>query len=118
MIHGVKIKEIKEQTADTVILEIFVPASSDYFDGHFPDFKLLPAVAQFELAVRFSARFFGTPVTVTHSKRIKFMAPVRPDSTILLELKQDAARKTVSFQLTDSLDKTPCSKGTIFIGGV
>jgi acyl-coenzyme A synthetase/AMP-(fatty) acid ligase/uncharacterized membrane protein/3-hydroxymyristoyl/3-hydroxydecanoyl-(acyl carrier protein) dehydratase len=116
-IHGVFIKSVKERTHDGVLLELFVPASSDYFDGHFPDFHLLPAVAQFELVVRLSKRFLGTSLNVLTAKRIKFIAPVRPDSSVLLEIKHNAEQGRISYQMSDSRTNIIYSKGSAITHG-
>jgi 3-hydroxymyristoyl/3-hydroxydecanoyl-(acyl carrier protein) dehydratase len=42
-LEGVKVIEQKENYAE---IEFSIPAGSLYFDGHFPEFSLLPAVAQ------------------------------------------------------------------------
>ena len=54
--HGVENEKIVEKTENAIALEFIIPESSDFFDGHFPEFKLLPAVAQFEIVTRFSWR--------------------------------------------------------------
>ncbi|MDR2659187.1 MAG: AMP-binding protein [Spirochaetaceae bacterium] len=116
-IHGVLVKSIKKQSPDSVFLELFVPASSDYFDGHFPDFKLLPALAQFELVMRLSNRFLGTGLNVLTAKRIKFIAPILPDSNVLMEVKLNPEQNSISYKISAPQGETIYSKGVILIGG-
>ncbi len=52
-LHNVENEKILEKSENKVVLEFVIPATSDFFDGHFPEFKLLPAVAQFEIITRF-----------------------------------------------------------------
>ena len=82
--------------------EFVIPASSDFFDGHFPEYKLLPAVAQFEVITRFSRKYFGTQRYVPNIKRIKFSAPIRPDTKIRLELTYKKEKGSVSFNMADA----------------
>ena len=84
-LHDIKDEQIISKEEGKVVLEFVIPASSDFFDGHFPEYKLLPAVAQFEVVTRFSRKYFGTQRWVPSIKRIKFSAPIRPDTKIHLE---------------------------------
>ena len=52
-LHDIVDEKVLSQSGDSAEIEFFIPASSDFFDGHFPEFKLLPAVAQFEIITRF-----------------------------------------------------------------
>ncbi|MDR1932083.1 MAG: AMP-binding protein, partial [Spirochaetales bacterium] len=40
--HGIPAEKVLEKTGTSVTLEIVIPPGSEYFDGHFPEFKLLP----------------------------------------------------------------------------
>ena len=57
-LHDIKDEQIISKEEGKVVLEFVIPASSDFFDGHFPEYKLLPAVAQFEVVTRFSRKYF------------------------------------------------------------
>ena len=84
--HDIKDEKILSQEENKISLEFTIPETSDFFDGHFPEFKLLPAVAQFEIITRFSRKYFKTQRYVPSIKRIKFSAPIRPNSKIQLDL--------------------------------
>ena len=101
-LHDIKDEQIISKEEGKVVLEFVIPASSDFFDGHFPEYKLLPAVAQFEVVTRFSRKYFGTQRWVPSIKRIKFSAPIRPDTTIHLELTYKAEKQSVTFNLSDA----------------
>ena len=100
-LHDIDNEKIVLQSADAVKLEFRIPASSDFFDGHFPEYKLLPAVAQFEIVTRFSKKYFGTQRYVPHIHRIKFSAPIRPDTTVVLCLERNQQKGTVTYSLAD-----------------
>lgn len=94
-------------------LNFVIPESSDFFDGHFPEYKLLPAVAQFEVVTRFSKKYFGTQRFVPNIKRIKFSAPIRPNTSLLLEMKKNDLKKTISYTLSDlNVSEKVYSSGT------
>ena len=101
-LHDIKDEQIISKEDGKVVLEFVIPASSDFFDGHFPEYKLLPAVAQFEVVTRFSRKYFGTQRWVPSIKRIKFSAPIRPDTKIHLELTYKAEKQSVTFNLSDA----------------
>ena len=45
--HDIKDEQVVNQAENEIYLELVIPAYCDFFDGHFPEYKLLPAVAQF-----------------------------------------------------------------------
>ena len=88
---------VTEKTVDSVTLEFSVPPSNPYFDGHFPGFSLLPAVAQLELIVRFASEHLGTGIDVTEMRRVKFTKFIQPHTPIALRLLK--GDKTISFKM-------------------
>jgi uncharacterized membrane protein len=113
--HGIPAEKVLKKTETAVRLELFIPAGSEYFDGHFPEFKLLSGVAQIELAARFAARYLGTGIYVRSAKRIKFSRAIRPDSRMCLELTYTAEKKALAFKMSDSHDAV-YSAGTLTFG--
>lgn len=100
--HDIRDEVVVSKEENAVVLEFVIPASSDFFDGHFPQYKLLPAVAQFEVITRFSRKYFGTQRYVPNIKRIKFSAPIKPDTKIHLELTYKKDKGTVTFNMADA----------------
>jgi acyl-coenzyme A synthetase/AMP-(fatty) acid ligase/uncharacterized membrane protein/3-hydroxymyristoyl/3-hydroxydecanoyl-(acyl carrier protein) dehydratase len=107
-------EKIIEKTENSVSLEFFLPGTSFYFDGHFPGFPILPAVAQTELVLRFAARHLGTGIDPAEIKRVKFTNFIRPDARLLLKLTKN--EKTISFHLSSPEGETVYSSGTIITG--
>ena len=101
-LHGIVDEKIVEKKENSVSLEFSIPESSDFFDGHFPEFKLLPAVAQFEVVTRFSRKYFNTQRYVPAIKRIKFSNPIRPDTNVHLNLEYRAEKSSVNFSMQDA----------------
>ena len=85
-----------------VILKLNITEESDFFDGHFPEFKLLPAVAQFEVITRFARIYFGTKKSVPDIKRIKFSSPIFPGAEVLLEMKFNPDKSTLTYTISDA----------------
>ena len=100
--HDIKDEVVVSRDENSLALEFVIPASCDFFDGHFPQYKLLPAVAQFEIITRFSRKYFGTQRYVPNIKRIKFSAPIKPDTKIHLELTYKKDKGSVTFNMADA----------------
>lgn len=115
-LHDIENEQVVSENDKEVILEFVIPSSSDFFDGHFPEYKLLPAVAQFEVVTRFSRKYFNTQRWVPAIKRIKFSAPIRPDTKIHLELTYKQEKQTVTFNLSDAnIPEKTYSSGTFSV---
>ena len=100
--HDIKDEIVISKEENSVVLEFVIPATCDFFDGHFTQYKLLPAVAQFEVITRFSRKYFGTQRYVPNIKRIKFSAPIKPDTKIHLELTYKKDKGSVTFNMSDA----------------
>ncbi len=111
--HGIGDEQPVRQEAGLVELVFSVPADSDYFDGHFPDFKLLPAVAQFDIISRFARRYFGISHYIPRIRRVKFSSPVYPGSRVRLTMRLDREKSSLSFELADAGHDGADSGGTV-----
>ena len=100
-----------EKTENSCILEFSIPETSDYFDGHFPGYPILPAVAQVDMVMRFASRYFGTGIGISEIRRIKFTNLVRPFTPLLLKLERNG--KTISFKIHSPDRETVYSTGTL-----
>lgn len=112
--HGITDGRLLARTDDHVELELNLPESSDFFDGHFPQFKLLPAVGQFEIVTRLARSYFGLGKGITHIRRMKFSSPIFPNSKLLLTMDLDRKKHTVTFSLADFLDRDKLYSSGIF----
>jgi uncharacterized membrane protein/acyl-coenzyme A synthetase/AMP-(fatty) acid ligase len=111
---GLDREKLIERTENSVSLDFFIPDTSPYFDGHFTGFPILPAVAQAELVLRFSARYFGTGVGPLEIKRVKFTNFIRPFLPLRLNLVKK--EKTISFNISSSENENVYSTGTVILG--
>ena len=106
------VQRILEKSENKVILKVKICAESDYFDGHFPQFKLLPAVAQIDLLVHYAQKYFGLPLSTPSIKRFKFSGKILPDTTVLFNISFDSEKRRVSFEVTDAADGKSYSSGS------
>lgn len=110
--HGIPAETVLYKKENAVDLEVKIPAASEYFDGHFPEFKLLPAVAQVDLITLFAERYFGLARSTPEIKRIKFTEKITPDTTVVFHLSYDETKHVVSFKLQDFSGQITYSTGT------
>lgn len=115
-------EKIITKTENAVILEFSVPDTSPYFDGHFPEFPILPALAQVELVLRFASQYLGTGIELSEIRRIKFSNLIKPFTPLLLSLEKNG--KTVSFRMSSpsglphsANGETVYSMGTLLTSG-
>lgn len=113
--HGIPSETVLSRKENDSILEVelevLIPLSSDYFDGHFPEFKLLPAVAQVDLVSHFAKRYFGTKLSTSEIKRIKFIDKILPDTITIFKMKFDSSTNKISFEITDFSGTKTFAKG-------
>ena len=102
--------KVIEKSESTLVLEFSIPPDNSYFDGHFPGFSLLPAVAQMEILIRFASEYFGTGIDIQEMRRIKFTKFIRPNAPLFLRLEK--GEKNITFKILSRKDESICSIGT------
>lgn len=82
---------------NSIIYKIFFYHQCNFFNGHFPEFKLVPGVLQLYLAKEFANIHFNLELGEGLWKRIKFSNIITPDSIVYLKLEYDEKRVTYEF---------------------
>ena len=109
-IHGISFA-IKEQDENKVAVTFAAPESCDFYDGHFPERKFLPAVAQFHIAVKVAEQYFKVEIPQVETRRIKFSHPILPEKAMVLTITCEGSR--LQFSYCDETGKE-YSRGTFF----
>jgi len=86
--NGLENETVLDKTANSVSLTFNIPDTNKYFNGHFPGYPILPAVAQMEIVVRFAKKYLGTTISVSQIKRMKFNTIISPLVTVMLKLEK------------------------------
>ena len=115
MIHSIPEEEVIEQTENSVCLSVKISAESDYFDGHFPEFKIFPAVAQIDLMAHYAHKYFSLPVSTPRIKRFKFSGMIQPEVEVLFKINFDREKRKVSFEVLDSERGSSYSSGIYYV---
>ena len=110
---SLELVKLIEKTKNSVALEFVIPGASPYFDGHFPGFPILPAVAQAEIVLRSAAEHLGTGVEIAEIKRIKFSKKIKPDKPHLLLFEKTG--RILSFKILSPADRTVYSSGAFIL---
>ena len=116
-IRAILLSNLVEPTVENIVRTetswsadfIFDP-DAPYFRGHFPNFAVLPGVAQLGLAHHFAAVFLRTALTIGCVKKMKFSRPILPGERIRFTL---AKRSDAEFAYTYAKDEATCSSGVI-----
>jgi uncharacterized membrane protein len=108
-----KIDNVKliEKTGNSACVEFSIPGTSAYFDGHFPEFPILPAVAQIDLTTRFAAKYLGTGIGISQIRRVKFSSLIRPGAPLSLNLEKNDT--SITFKLSSPDGEIVYSLGSL-----
>ena len=83
-------------------LDLEVQPGNPWFEGHFPQFAILPGVVQIGWAAHFAHALHHLGPGVTSMDQIKFKRPILPGARITLTLKPDAAAKKLRYEYQDA----------------
>jgi len=95
--------------------KLLFPATSDYYDGHFPEFKLLPAVVQVDMVLRLARNFLEVPKELSKMNRTRFANPILPDVPVMVKITYDADAGKVTFAYTSEDGETSYSNGSLMM---
>lgn len=95
-------------------LDLEIQPDNGWFEGHFPQFAILPGVVQIGWAAHFAHELHGLGPGVRSMDQIKFKRPILPGARITLALKPDAAAHKVRYEYRDA--EFSYSSGTLQFG--
>ena len=104
--------EILEKNENSIKLAFLIPQTNPYFDGHFPGYPILPAVAQVDIVINFAVKHFGTSLAVSQIKRTKFTKIITPSLSLLLVIEKN--NDALNFKYTSPDGNEMYSGGTIY----
>jgi 3-hydroxymyristoyl/3-hydroxydecanoyl-(acyl carrier protein) dehydratase len=104
----------KREQDGRIELDIEVSPDNHWFEGHFPEFAILPGVVQIGWAVHFAHSLCGLGPDVLGMEHIKFKRPILPGARLTLSLRLDAAKGSLRYEYREG-DQTS-SSGTLQYG--
>lgn len=114
--HKIAAEKIISREDNSIELEITFTEDCDFFDGHFPQIHLVPAVAQIDLATYFINKYFGKDRFISSAKRLKFSAPVLPNNCVHYILKYSPEKNSVNYKLISADGEKTFSSGSFLLG--
>lgn len=97
-------------------LEVELDPALAVFDGHFPQFPILPGVAQLDWAIRFGREAFALPPRVIRLESLKFQQVALPGERVRFQLQWRGDSRTLGFRI-ESARGTHASGRVLFEGG-
>lgn len=70
--------------AEGLYADVYVPADSRWFDGHFPDRPVLPGVAQLSMVFELVAKTFSHALRVRAVSRVRFKQMILPEDRLIV----------------------------------
>ena len=92
---------LKLPRSTSVTAAVVVAGDSPYFEGHFPGFSLLPGVVQVQWAQKAAGQLLCLRGALCGVKTLKFTAPIRPGTSVLLRLERTAAGASFVYESTE-----------------
>ncbi len=102
--YGISDEKILSCTEEKVQIVFKVGANCEFFKGHFQTFKLLPAVGQIAIVNRFATQYLHINKELLSIKKLKFTAPLLPETNVQLDLSYVKDSGAFSFTLSDAAD--------------
>jgi 3-hydroxymyristoyl/3-hydroxydecanoyl-(acyl carrier protein) dehydratase len=96
---------------DEVRIELVVPPTHLFFQGHFPEAPLLPGVVQLTWAVALARHHLPILGEFVGVNALKFMRVIQPNQLVILTLQFDAALCKLHFEYQG--DDGLCASGTV-----
>ena len=75
-----------ERTDDRYVLHLHIPEDLYYFDGHFPQISIVAGVCQLKWVIDYIQTYTGETVQVSALEDVKFLRPLFPGQSCVLEL--------------------------------
>lgn len=91
-------------------VEICFDGSENFFQGHFPEFPILPGVMQLKLAHDYAEKMLGREIKLHAVKKMKFVHVIRPRDRVMLRLEEKGEG---SILYVFSKGDTICSSGVL-----
>jgi len=82
-----------------------------WFRGHFPDWAILPGIAQIHISRLFAAQLWNAEPATSNLGRVKFRKLLHPGHRVHLHLRRDLDKATIRFRF--ECEGEPASEGVI-----
>jgi 3-hydroxymyristoyl/3-hydroxydecanoyl-(acyl carrier protein) dehydratase len=101
----------ERRSAERCELDILVEAGNPWFQGHFPQFAILPGVVQIGWAEHYARTLYGFEAGIASLEQVKFKRPILPGARLMLTLKPDLTARKLRYEYRD--EQTSYSAGVL-----
>ncbi|EKV56042.1 3-hydroxyacyl-ACP dehydratase [Brachyspira hampsonii] len=101
---------IEEHTPDMFRVKVFISEDLIYFDGHFDNFKILPAIAQIKMLADIFKDISNKKLIISKLLKLKFTNMILPNTNIFIE--SHFSDNIISFKMYD--DNKKYSDGKLY----
>lgn len=91
-----------------------LPRDAEVFQGHFPNFPVLPGVVQIDWVMRLAEQCFQIARPATEDFQVKFSRIIGPETDLVLILQFDPAHQRLTFEYR--VGDQVMSSGRVVIG--
>lgn len=100
-------------SADGVEIDLAIGADLLWFQGHFPNFPILPGVVQLDWALDFARRHLHLEIPAARQFQVKYKAGIFPGDRVVLKLSHLPQKKRLAFEYMR--DGAVCSSGHVVL---
>lgn len=98
---------------DEMELDLAIDADLLWFQGHFPDFPILPGVVQLDWALDLARRYLGLELHAGRQFQVKYKAGIFPGDHLTLKLVHNRQKNRLAFEYLRN--GAICSSGQVAI---
>jgi 3-hydroxymyristoyl/3-hydroxydecanoyl-(acyl carrier protein) dehydratase len=88
--------------------QVHVPADASWFNGHFPDWPVLPGIAQLHIVYELIHHALDCPVRVVEVSRVRFKQRIAPDDRLTVVAEVLSGDGRYAFRITRG-DEVVCT---------
>jgi 3-hydroxymyristoyl/3-hydroxydecanoyl-(acyl carrier protein) dehydratase len=118
MIESIRCAQISSSQLDAegmATFEFCFPNDDPTFAGHFPARPLLPGVFQLEIARYAAETVLNRPLVVREITKARFLRPIIPAETVLVELKLTRRPDTLQARVRFSVTGRPAGEAILVL---
>lgn len=90
------------RSSSRVELDLLIPPTLAFFQGHFLKFPVVPGVVQLHWAIAFGRRYFNFDASPPKVVQVKFKNIIVPNDKVCLVLNHAIERRRLSFEYRDA----------------
>ncbi len=98
-----------EDASTSLFVKIFVGEDNSWLKGHFPNYPILPGVAELDMVFVLAKKYLNLEIKdkALNFPNIKFTKPIIPPTDIFIKLVLSGNKDSLAFSIRSSLEDNP-----------